>query len=194
MYVNERFVRNAARSILPGSTLIRVPRALSCFQDVYLLAGAQSFLSPRKYEYGPVGTIEALEIEGGRVHLRGRAADLSEGSSITVSAWLNDTCLGECRPTIPRPDVVAWTGFESSLLSGFSLTVGLPPGYSPDDLLLVKATSKCGLSYILHVGTLAKSTAVFAPENVCPQGCPLKTSWWPTVRRVSSWIKSFRGR
>ncbi|MFB3903055.1 MAG: trans-aconitate 2-methyltransferase [Acidobacteriota bacterium] len=186
MYVDEGFVRRAAGSAKPGHELWRIPRALGSFQDVYLLSGtAGPSFKPLQYDYGPIGAVETVEIRGNRLEITGRAADLTEGSEVLISVLLNGRTIGQGRPETPRPDVVKWTGFQSALLSGFSLTMNLPRGYSGSDLLLVKACgSKGGNNYILHVGPLTDSAARF-PAG---QRDRLKTRLFP----LSSNLKRLR--
>lgn len=199
MYVSEEFVRRTVtENGLTGYHLVRVPRALGAFQDVYLLlpAGADP-LPPLRYRYGPIGAVEGITIEQGRVNIRGRAADLTEGSAISVSAWLNDNCVARCRPGTPRPDVAAWTGFESALLSGFDLAFDVPSGCSHQDLLVVRADADSGSSYVLHVGTLDQAARLFSPgcqatSGTQHPGCQSRSSSIPT--RLLAWAASLLGR
>ncbi len=187
MYVSEAFVRSTAASVKPGHELLRIPRAFGSFQDVYLLSGGGcSSLAPFRYNYGPIGALESVEIRGNRLHVEGRAADLTEGSHVSVSVSLNGTIIGTCRPEIPRPDVAKWTGFQNSLISGFSLTMNLPRGYSESDLLLVEASSSLSsFSYILHVGGIADAAARFSPES-CLQSAPPMSS---ALKRLRRWVR-----
>ncbi len=194
MYVDETFVRKVAASVKPGHQLSRIPRALGSFQDVYLLSGAgRSSFGPFRYSYGPIGVLESVEIRGNHLQIQGRAADLTEGSEISISVSLDGMAIGHCRPEIPRPDVVKWTGFPNTLISGFSLTVNLPRGYSESDLLLVNATSSRGrTSYTLHIGGLADAAARFSsPDSAqATARAPLVTS---AVKRLRHWARFLRG-
>ncbi len=194
MYLNEAFVRRVAASLKPGHELLRIPRALGSFQDVYLLSGAGcSPLAPLAYRYGPIGALESVEIRGKQLCVQGRAADLTGGADVSISISLNGTIIGTCRPAIPRPDVAKWTGFQSTSLSGFSLTMDLPRRYSESDLLLVRAsTSLNSFSYTLHIGDLRDAATRFSPQS-CVQTKARTRLVASAAKRLRHWARFLRG-
>ena len=160
-WVTESFVRAAAARLAPGAALIRLPRALGRFQDLYALdLSAEG--GPRAFDPGPFGSFDLCtwrpaEDGGGRLIIRGWAAQQASGAIRSVRVWISGGHAAETRDLGDRPDVRAVVP-EASPRVGFEIEVPLPARTAFGSLpMLVEAESSTGVRAPLYAGTLANA-------------------------------------
>ena len=150
-YVTEKFVRRACRAALPPRVAVhRIPRGLNNHQDVYIIANDPA-RDPAGLVLGhhPIGFMDACERrDGGRLLLKGWAADPNEGGGIeSVRVAVNGRTIRHIRPHLGRGDVAALHG-DFALQSGWECPLGASEA-RPRDVVMVKAVNDMGLERVL---------------------------------------------
>jgi SAM-dependent methyltransferase len=161
-WVSEPFVARAITAATDGKARYRrLPLALWHLQDLYVVADGGEALSGLAVPREPDGYLDRCEWSaGGRVVLGGWAVDRDHGEPVVrVEVTLGDQTAAVA-PDRDRPDVAARLG-PDALTSEWR--VEFPADRrSADDLLLVKAHTRAGVSGLLHAGQLEASAAFVA--------------------------------
>ncbi len=155
-WVDEAFVRRAVAAATGGAACVRLPRALSSFQDYYAIGVAAPGGAPPQVAE-PVGALEwAVRSPDGReLTLRGWAHDLHGPGLEAVEVRVDGTLAARCTVEDPRPDVAARFG-EPALRAGWTACVGAPAGgtLAGETTISVQAVSTSGLAHLIHLGSL----------------------------------------
>jgi SAM-dependent methyltransferase len=109
-WVTEEYVRAQVASIGANHECIRLPRALTDWQDVYVVSPAPIPSAPPRR--APRGYIDNFAITDEGVRISGWATLVDEQAD-RVEVRLDDQLLAAFREFFPRPDVTKWLGVES---------------------------------------------------------------------------------
>jgi SAM-dependent methyltransferase len=155
-WVDEAFVRGAVAAATGGAACVRLPRALSSFQDYYAIGVAAPASAPPPVAE-PVGALEGAERshDGRELTLRGWAHDLHGPGLEAVEVRIDGALAARCAAEDPRADVAARFG-EPDLRAGWSATVSAPAGgtLGGEAMVSVQAVSASGLAHLIHLGSL----------------------------------------
>lgn len=151
-WVTEAYVREQVASIGAGFACVRLPRALADWQDVYAISPSPiANATPRATLKGFVDQFAVAETA---VRISGWASAVSEPAE-RVEVRLDDTVVATLRDFAPRPDVAAWTGAQTALLSGWLAAVPHEAIRSfRYQVVTVSAFARDGHERILYLGTL----------------------------------------
>jgi 2-polyprenyl-3-methyl-5-hydroxy-6-metoxy-1,4-benzoquinol methylase len=162
-WVTESFVREQVRGIGASWTCVRLPRALSDWQDVYVVSPAPiANPQPRRT---PKGFIERVEVGEEGIHFDGWAT-VGDEAPERVDVRIDDEVVASIREFQPRADVAEWLGNAAASHSGWACIV-------PHDAVrsfryqtaTVSVFSRAGVERILFHGTLDAATAFVAKER-----------------------------
>ena len=155
-WVDEAFVRRTVAAATGSAACVRLPRALSSFQDYYAIGVAAPAGAPPTVAE-PIGALEGAERsrDGGELTLRGWAHDLHGPGLDAVEVRVDGALAARCAAEAPRADVAARFG-ERDLRAGWTATVGAPAGGSlgGEAMISVQAVSASGLAHLIHLGSL----------------------------------------
>ncbi|HET9767684.1 MAG TPA: class I SAM-dependent methyltransferase [Thermoanaerobaculia bacterium] len=155
-WVDEAFMRRAVAAATGGAACVRLPRALSSFQDYYAIGVAAPDGAPPQVAE-PVGALEwAVRSPDGReLTLRGWAHDLHGPGLAAVEVRVDGTLAARCAAEDLRADVAARFG-EPDLRAGWSTTVSAPAGgtLGGEAMISIQAVSTSGLAHLIHLGSL----------------------------------------
>ncbi|MBV8520277.1 MAG: class I SAM-dependent methyltransferase [Acidobacteria bacterium] len=162
-WVTESFVREQVRGIGAEWACVRLPRALSDWQDVYVVSpSAIEHPQPRRV---PKGFIERAEVEKDGIHFDGWATAGDEAPE-RVDVCVDDEVVASVRTFHARADVAQWLGNETASHSGWSCVVPHTAVRSfRFQTATVSAYSRAGVERILFHGTLDAATAFVAKER-----------------------------
>lgn len=115
-WVRETYVREQVASLGEGWACVRLPRALSEWQDVYVISPAPiENAAPRRV---PRGFMDRFTLLPEGVRLSGWATPAER-----VEVRLDDELVAETRAFAPRHDVSAWLGVSADTPSGWECLV-----------------------------------------------------------------------
>ncbi len=158
-YVSEHAVREIIRAVLPPHvTVHRIPKGISYYQDVYVVADDPVRASaPLDFKHHPQGWSNSCTIgASGNLELAGWAADPNPGGGIKeIQVSVGDRVVQRCMPYAVMPDVAAKVG-EFARLSGWWCQVGQEQ-VKPSDVVLVKAINASGLEKVLVADTMQRA-------------------------------------
>jgi SAM-dependent methyltransferase len=162
-WVGERFVRDAVETAIGPCPVLRIPRGLASFQDLYVVVketggGAGDPFSSLRIE---------REVDGFLEH-----SSLDEKRRLLLSGWLADRVTGQppqevrvridgrdvlsCRDFVPRPDVTPSFSADPTTAMGWRASVELPRTAGVESAQLgVHAVSAAGEEMLLYSGSLA---------------------------------------
>jgi tetratricopeptide (TPR) repeat protein len=155
-WVSANFVENAVRTSCAGAALLRWPRGLRNFQDLYVVSDRP--IDPTTVlDQGPSGFFSISRVKGDVVELIGWAAHSNPERAVTaIVVSINGKQAQLTTSFSARPDVVAHTGQIRHLKSGWRCQFRLPHRCSlGTDILTVTARSDTGVDSTLYVGTIA---------------------------------------
>lgn len=151
-WVTERYVRNQVASIGAHFACIRLQRALADWQDVYVL-------SPSPIEHPAPratlkGFVDQFAVTDQAVRIAGWASAVSEPAD-RVEIRLDDRLVASIREFAIRPDVAAWVGVDTALVSGWLAEIphSLVRSFRYQ-VVTISAFAGDGQERILYVGTL----------------------------------------
>jgi hypothetical protein len=157
-YVSERAVRDIIRHVLPAHvTVHRIPKGISYYQDVYVVADDPGRAAKRlAFYHHPQGWVNTIALgASGNLELAGWAADPNPGGRIEeIRVMVNGQIVQRCMPYATMPDVAAKVG-EFAKLSGWWCQVGREQ-VKAGDVVLVKAINTAGLEKVLVADTLER--------------------------------------
>lgn len=157
-WVTEEYVASLLRRLGDGRySYHRLRRGLWHFQDLYLVADRpDSSFEALDLPTEPEGHLDACTVEHARLlHLSGWAlARAPLGKPVTVRVYRNGELMGQCIPTLPRPDVASFTG-STEVSSGWAFSCEAQGDlFRSTDTLLVKAVDARGTEFVLYLGSL----------------------------------------
>lgn len=160
-WVGEDFVRAAVREILGACPVLRIPRGLASFQDLYVVLKEEASPSPfsgLRVEREADGFLEHCSWDGRRsLRLSGWAADRVTGippREIRIS--IDGTSVTVCRDLQPRPAVAQAFASDPMEVVGFQATVELPKTADLDAARLsVRPVASTGEEISLYEGSIA---------------------------------------
>lgn len=154
-WVDEAFVRRAVAAAAGGARCVRLPRALSSFQDIYAV-GLDNEREPPPHVGDPVGHLEgaARSPDGRWITLNGWAHDLHGAGAVTLEVRVDGELVARCPVELSRPDVAAVFG-TTDLNASWALSVGSPAGrLAAETMLSLTAVSARGGQFLLHLGSI----------------------------------------
>lgn len=137
-WVTEEFVRSAVRQAIGPCPVLRIPRGLASFQDLYVVPMGEASDSPAVFssleiEREPDGFFEHCSWVGKRrLYLSGWIGDrVTRRPPREVLIRIGDVLVASCRELQPRPLV---EGFAADPMEafGWQATVEIPPDAHPE--------------------------------------------------------------
>jgi len=152
-WVTEEYVRAQVAALGNGEwACVRLPRALSDWQDVYVISSAP-IAEPRPRRT-PKGFVDHYEVLADGVRIAGWASNV-DGPCDRLELRLDDEVAATVREFGPRPDVAAWLGSPAAVDAGWEVI--LPHGTIRSmryQVATITAFSAAGEERILFLGTL----------------------------------------
>jgi SAM-dependent methyltransferase len=133
-WVSEAFVREALEEAAPGSSALRIPKALANYQDLYVAVPEPraDFSGLRLAASGEAFVERCDWAPPDRLLLDGWVADRVSGRlPVEVRVLVGGEVLDRCRTFLPRPDVGTLYPVERVEAAGWRLQARLP-GRPPD--------------------------------------------------------------
>ena len=162
-WVTESYVREQVVSIDPSFACVRLPRALSNWQDLYVVS--PSPLTNTPFRRAPKGFLERCEIVAEGVRFSGWGTAVDEPAD-RVEVRIDDCIAAVTRDFHPRPDVAAAHQSEAATNSAWELTV---PHAAIHSFRYQTATlsvfSRDHAERILFLGTIDSATGFAAKER-----------------------------
>jgi hypothetical protein len=145
-------VRNEVAAIGANWACVRLPRALSDWQDVYVIS--PSPIANARLRRIPKGFLDEPQMLEDGVHIRGWATSV-DAPPDRVEVRLDDEVVATTRDFAVRPDVAAFLGQESAARSGWECIVPHASIRSfRYQVATISAYSTDGDERILFLGTL----------------------------------------
>jgi 2-polyprenyl-3-methyl-5-hydroxy-6-metoxy-1,4-benzoquinol methylase len=161
-WVTESYVREQVASIDPGFACVRLPRALSDWQDMYVISPSPLDGAPRR---SPKGFFERCEIVADGVRFAGWATSIDEEAD-RVEVRIEDDVVASTSEFRPRPDVGAFFNSDAATNSAWELIV---PHDKIQSFRYQTATlsvfSRQHVERILFIGTIDSATGFAARER-----------------------------
>ncbi|HEV2856242.1 MAG TPA: class I SAM-dependent methyltransferase [Thermoanaerobaculia bacterium] len=160
-WVTEEFVRSAVRQAVGPCPVLRIPRGLASFQDLYVVlkeerAEGDAVFSDLRIEREADGFLEHCSWVGARtLQITGWIADRLTGRPPEeVRIWIDGVRVATCRDLQPRPAVESmFTGDSAVQVVGWRVKVDLPATSDPDSALLsVRPVASDGRESSLYSG------------------------------------------
>lgn len=162
-WVTEEYVRGQVSAIDPSFACVRLPRALSDWQDVYVVSPAP-IADPRPRRV-PKGFLDQFEITDDSLRFSGWATDLGEPVD-RVEVRVDNELVATAREFHPRDDVAAWLKIDAARDSGWTCFVRHEHVRSfRYQVVTVSAFSKDGTEKILFHGAIESLAGVIAREK-----------------------------
>ncbi len=162
-WVTEDYVRSQVAAIDPAFACVRLPRALSNWQDLYVVS--PSPLTDVPFRRPPKGFIERCEILADGVRFSGWGTSVDEPAD-RVEVRIDDEIAAVTRDFQPRPDVAAAHQSEAATNSAFEAIV---PHAAIRSFRYQTATvsvfSRENAERILFLGTIDSATGFAAKER-----------------------------
>ena len=151
-FVSEDYVRGQVAAIGADWACVRLPRALSDWQDVYVISPAP--LAVAKSRRVPKGFVEERDLLDEGIRISGWATSI-DAPPERVEIRIEDEVVATTREFRPRPDVAAFLGAESAADSAWSCAVPYTAVQSYRyQVATISAFSSDGSERILFLGTL----------------------------------------
>jgi SAM-dependent methyltransferase len=162
-FVTEEYVRGQVSGIGEQWACVRLPRALSDWQDVYVISPAPiAEARPRRV---PKGFIEEPHMLAEGIRIWGWATTV-DAPPDRVEIRIEDEVVASTREFTPRADVGAWFGSESAARSGWECIVPYTAVHSfRYQVVTVSAFSSDGNERILFLGTVDSLLGTVARER-----------------------------
>ena len=162
-WVTEEYVRGEVGAIDAGFACVRLPRALSDWQDVYVISPAP--IADPKPRRVPKGFLDQFEVTDDALRFSGWATVLGEPVD-RVEVRVDNQLVATTREFHLRDDVAAWLQIEEAKLSGWTCLV-------PHDairsfryqVVTVSAFAAEGVEKILFHGAVESLAGVIAREK-----------------------------
>lgn len=162
-WVTEEYVRGQVSEIGANWACVRLPRALSDWQDVYVISPAPiADARPRRV---PKGFLEEPHMLDEGIRIWGWATTV-DAPPDRVEVRIEDDVVASTRQFTPRADVGAWFGVESAVRSGWECIVPHTAIRSfRYQVATVSAFSADGNERILFLGTIDSLFGTVARER-----------------------------
>lgn len=157
-WVHESFVRAAIEKIDPSLSLLRLPRAIDNYQDLYLVASdPQPAFSGLRFDAGCNGFIEGFELlEENAFRVNGWAINRYGFSVDEIEILVNGRQAAVTSDLWPRADVAGFFESDEFLRCGWQCEFeGALPRSDSFDVCMIKAISSSGIEAILALDTVA---------------------------------------
>lgn len=161
-WVTEEFVRSTVREAIGACPVLRIPRGLASFQDLYVVLKEEgapaSIFADLRIEREADGFLEHCSWAGTRtLRLAGWIADRVTGRPPReVRIRIDGVLVAECRDLQPRPAAERTFASDPAEVVGFQLTVDLPGTPVLESARLsVRPVSSEGEEINLYDGSLA---------------------------------------
>jgi SAM-dependent methyltransferase len=162
-WVTEAWVRQQIAEIDPSYACVRLRRALSDWQDVYVVSPAP--IDDPRPRRTPKGFVDQFHIDEEGIHLAGWAT-LGDARADRVEVRAGDTVVATTREFHPRPDVAAYAGFPEAIDSGWGVVVPHASIRSfRYDVVTVSAFSPANEERIFFLGTIDSLNGHVARER-----------------------------
>lgn len=158
-WVHESFVRAAVEKIDPSLSLLRLPRAIDNYQDLYLAASEpESAFSDLRFDAGCNGYVENFELMGeNALRVNGWAINRFGFSVDKIEILINGRQAAATSDLWPRPDVAGVLKSDKFLRSGWQCEFEVrPPRSDSSDVCMIKAISSSGIQAILALDSVAE--------------------------------------
>lgn len=162
-WVTEPYVREQVAAIDPSFACVRLPRALSDWQDVYVVS-PHAIADPRPRRV-PKGFLDQFEIRDAGLRFGGWSTVLGEPVD-RVELRVDNEVVATAREFYDREDVAAWLGIAEARTSGWSIDA--PHGTVRSfryQVVTVSAFSREGVERILFHGAVESLAGVIAREK-----------------------------
>ena len=162
-WVTETWVREQVAAIDPSFACVRLPRALSDWQDVYVVS--PSPIPDPRPRRTPKGFLDQFAIEDEGIRLAGWAT-LVDARAGRVDVRIGDEVVASTSEFYSRPDVAAWLGNPAATDSGWEVL--LPHARIRSfryEVVTVSAFSPDGEERIFFLGTLDSLNGHVARER-----------------------------
>ncbi|HEY3055805.1 MAG TPA: class I SAM-dependent methyltransferase, partial [Thermoanaerobaculia bacterium] len=155
-WVSEQYVREAVARSCPERSVVRLPRGLGSFQDLYVIHDGKR-TGMFDFDQGPFGFASIARLFGDEFHLVGWASHQNPARRVReVVIELQRDVVARVESFFPRRDVVEHLGDDRHLRSGWHARFRVPETASHlTGILIVKAVSDLGVATILYAGTIA---------------------------------------
>jgi SAM-dependent methyltransferase len=151
-WVTESYVREQLAAIDPKLACVRMPRALSDWQDVYVTS--PSPIASVTLRRPPRGSFDECHIDADGIHLNGWATLFDELPD-RVEVRIDDDVVASTNTFTPRPDVAAWLNRPEAELSGWRCTIPHAAVRSfRYQTCTVSAYSQDNIERVLFLGTI----------------------------------------
>lgn len=162
-WVTEGYVREQVAAIDASLSCVRLPRALSDWQDVYVVSpGALDDARPRSV---PKGFLDQFDITGDGLRFAGWST--VQGEQVDrIELRVDNEVVANAREFYDRDDVAAWLGIAEARTSGWSIEVahGTVASFRYQ-VVTVSAFSREGVERILFHGAVESLAGVIAREK-----------------------------
>ncbi len=161
-WVTEEFVRRAAQSAVGPYPVLRFPRGLANYQDLFVLVKGDLDSPPSdlRIEREADGFLEHCSRVGKRqLHLSGWLADRVAGKPPQeVRIWIDDVLVASCRDLQPRPSASEAFASDPTDVVGWQITVEIPAASEPESAhLRIRALSIAGEELALCSGSVVRA-------------------------------------
>jgi SAM-dependent methyltransferase len=164
-WVTEDFVRSSVQAVLGSCPVLRIPRGLASFQDLYGVLKNDARTSPSPFnglhvEREADGFLEHCSWGGQRtLRLAGWAADRVTGIPPSeIRILIDNVLVASCRELAPRPSISQAFASDPMEVVGWQTTLDLPATSDLDSAILsVRPVSSAGEEIGLYTGTLASA-------------------------------------
>ncbi|MEO8218360.1 MAG: class I SAM-dependent methyltransferase [Acidobacteriota bacterium] len=156
-WVSPDYVGNVIQKHCSGRSMVRWPRGLANFQDLYIVFGEHSSVGLPAFDQGPFGFASIARMAGADLDLIGWASHWNPARSVArIVVEIGGHVLGETEFFFPRQDVVDHLADPRHLNSGWHLRMELPRMCSAQtDVVAIRAISDLGTESFLYLGTVA---------------------------------------
>jgi SAM-dependent methyltransferase len=162
-WVTESYVREQVSAIGADWACVRLPRALSDWQDVYVISPAP--IANPKPRRVPKGFLEEPQMLAEGIRIWGWATTI-DAPPERVEIRIEDDVVATTREFTPRADVAAWFGVDSAAQSGWECVVPHSAVRSfRYQVATISAFSAEGDERILFLGTLDSLLGTVARER-----------------------------
>lgn len=162
-WVTEEYVRGEVAAIDPRFACVRLPRALSDWQDVYVISPAAiEHPKPRRV---PKGFLDQFEITDAHLRFSGWATVLGDPVD-RVEVRVDNEVIATAREFYARGDVAEWLKVPAAMHSGWTCVVlhGAIRSFRYQ-VVTVSAFSHEGVERILFHGAIESLAGVIAKEK-----------------------------
>ena len=162
-WVTEAYVREQVAAVDPAFACVRLPRALSDWQDVYVVSpSAIANARPRPV---PKGFLDQFEVTDEGLRFAGWATVLGEPVD-RVEIRVDNEVVASAREFYDRADVAAWLKIDAARTSGWSVMVPHTAVRSfRYQVVTVSAFSREGVERVLFHGIVESLAGVIAREK-----------------------------